>query len=32
MMLFPDMGGMMDLDMLERTMDSMQGTLDPSIL
>lgn len=32
MMLFPayDGGGMMDLDMLEKTMDSMGGSLDPS--
>ncbi|KAK1915997.1 hypothetical protein P3342_003812 [Pyrenophora teres f. teres] len=34
MMLFPDYGPgtMMDLDMLEKTMDSMGGTLDPSML
>jgi hypothetical protein len=34
MMLFPDYGagGMMDLDMLEKTMDSMGGTLDPTML
>ena len=34
MMLFPDYGPgtMMDLDMLEKTMDSMGGTLDPSLL
>lgn len=34
MMLFPayDGGGMMDLDMLEKTMDSMGGTLDPAVL
>ncbi|KAF1935636.1 hypothetical protein EJ02DRAFT_460202 [Clathrospora elynae] len=34
MMLFPDYGAgtMMDLDMLEKTMDSMGGTLDPALL
>jgi hypothetical protein len=35
MMLFPDYGAggtMMDLDMLEKTMDSMGGTLDPAML
>jgi hypothetical protein len=34
MMLFPDYGtgGMMDLDMLEKTMDSMGGTLDAAML
>jgi hypothetical protein len=32
LMLFPDMGGMMDLDMLERTMDSMPGLMDVSVL
>jgi hypothetical protein len=34
MMLFPDYGPgtMMDLDMLEKTMDSMGGTLDPTML
>ncbi len=34
MMLFPsyDGGGMMDLDMLEKTMDSMSGALDPTVL
>jgi hypothetical protein len=31
MMLFPDLGGVMDLDMLERTMEGMQGELDPNI-